>query len=340
MTEVIASDADAYRWLSQYLQEGAVEGVRLENWPNLTIRLTGEKFHNSLTPSVMKGFVDYQNSIYRAYALARYGVPDVRKLSTEERDALDLVIVVDEGSSILGVDFQDTVDKLLGPVGDKMEPSHLIMLLLGFGLLWAGKESYKSYLNHRRRIREAELNSDDRRNSLQQVEALSAQETERLRILNGMIKKSPQFRNMASLAYDGKTDLLKALAHADVVEIDGVEVDGNVIKELVTNARRKSEQVRLDGDYLVQRVDTSSPNTVKVKIKGATSGLTLEALILDRALTLEARTMLQEAEWGRTPVKLKVGAKVVFNEIKSAEIIGVGDAVAVGDDPAEPDLDE
>ncbi|WP_407576180.1 hypothetical protein [Raoultella terrigena] len=59
---IVGSEQEAFDLLEGYLDGlGLPESISFAGWPNLTIRLTGEKFNRSLTPSVMKGFVEMLN---------------------------------------------------------------------------------------------------------------------------------------------------------------------------------------------------------------------------------------------------------------------------------------
>ncbi|STQ68424.1 MULTISPECIES: hypothetical protein [Hafnia] len=85
---VINSEDEAFAFIEQYVSGYSLpENVSFGEWPNLKFKLTGKKFNKSLTPSVMKGFIEMQAQINKSYALVKYGVPDPRKLSKEEKEA-------------------------------------------------------------------------------------------------------------------------------------------------------------------------------------------------------------------------------------------------------------
>lgn len=325
----IRNEADAYQWLEAFLAgDTKNNNVVFEGWPNLVIRLTGDKFKQSITPTVMKGFIDLQGMIYKSYAVAKYGTPDTRKLSKQERDELELKIVVEDGSSIFKVDFQELLVKFVEQVGAKMEPKHVIVVALGLGTLWAGNSMFNGYLDNRTAIRQVEVKSEEQRAMLETLKFSSKEETRRLEVLEEIIKKEPILDNVERIAHDAKTDLIKSLSKADTVEIQGTEIDGDVAKELVTNARRKSSEVRLDGYYRLQRVDSSDVTAFKVKVRNVKNGLIIDALVQDDSLSKSNKEILQYAEWERTTVFLKINAKELDGEIKDAVIVDV-----IRDDP-------
>lgn len=330
---VISSDDEAFEWLKKALTEQALpDGITpdnfdFENWPNLSIRLTGDKFHNSLTPTVMRGFVDLQNSIYKSYALAKYGVPDARKLSEEERNEVEIVVTVEEGSSLLEIDIQGLLEKFIETAGTKMDPVHVIIVVLGLGLIWGGTTAYKAYLKNQSTRRQAELRNDNAKAELVNLQELSKQETERLKIISDAMKKETVLLNIGRQAHDGKTDLLKRLAQADTIQIYGdsdepeIDIEGVVAQELVKNARRRSEAVRLDGLYRILRVDATDPRSFKVKLKSKQHHkLVFDAVVKDSILSAETRQAFQVAEWNRKGIFLVIDARSIDGNIRDATV--------------------
>ena len=66
-----------------------------------TIRITGEYFHSSLDYNTMQAFCILQDEIYRRFAEYKYGKADKRRLTTAEKEALEIFIEVSEGSTLI-----------------------------------------------------------------------------------------------------------------------------------------------------------------------------------------------------------------------------------------------
>jgi hypothetical protein len=62
-------------------------------------RINGAKFHQSLTPSIMSGLVDYQASFYKSLALLIKNDPRINTLKDVEKSEFELVFEIKEGSS-------------------------------------------------------------------------------------------------------------------------------------------------------------------------------------------------------------------------------------------------
>lgn len=323
----IRDEDTALEAIKRFLEgEKLAADLQLDGWPKLRIRLVGDKFDCTITPSVMKSFLELQNLVYRSYAIAQYGTEDTRKLSKEERDELEIEVKVEEGSSIFEVDFQEVLMKFAEKAAEQMTPEMIAVTVLGLGVLWAGKTSYAAYLDHRREVRLSEAKTEEQRILLDGMERLSQQETARLQVINRMLIKSPALEQVSRQAYDTRTEMLRGFASADTAEVGGRELPADIAGELITNARRKAVENRLDGYYRILRVDSSNPDEFRVKVRKNRGTLEFEAVVEDAFLNAEMKETLQYAEWERTTVYLNINAKMMDESIRSAVILGVARA--------------
>ncbi len=271
----------------------------------------------------MKSFIELQGLVHRSYAIAQYGTEDTRKLSKEERDELEIEVKVEEGSSIFEVDFQSVLMKFAETAGTAMTPEMTAVTILGLGVLWVGKTSYTGYLNYRKEVRMSEAKTEEQREVLTGILEQSKQETARLETLTKLLIKQPALEQISRQTYDTKTEMLRGFSTAEKATVDEVTFSGEVAKELVTNARRKAVEKRLDGFYRIVRVDSSNPEEFRVKVRKHRSSQEFEAVVEDTSLDSEKKEVLQYAEWERTTVYLNINAKVLDGEIKQAVILGV-----------------
>lgn len=320
----IKNEADAFEAIQIYLKEGGFKGgVELSGWPKLEVRLVGEKFDATITPPVMKSFLELQNLVYKSYAIAQYDTDDTRKLSSEEREELEILVKVEEGSSIFEIDFQGVLEKFAQKAAETMSPELIAITVIGLGVLWVGKASYGAYLDYRKEVRLGEAKTEEQRNILETMRQSSKEETRRMELMTKLLVREPKLEEVSRQAYDSKTEMLKGFATADAATVSGITTTGEEAHELVVNARRKAAERRLDGFYRVLRVDSSDPEAFKVKIRKHRGPLEFEALVQDITLDAEKKEILQYAEWERTTVYLNINAKVLDDSIKSAVVIGV-----------------
>lgn len=324
---VIDSDDAAYKIISEILSNNLDNNftVCFENWPNLNLYLKGGPFESSLTTGVMKQVIDLQKIINRTYAYITSGELDATHLSQKERDSLELVVHVAEGSSDLKVRLEEVFTKILRVAADKMEAKHIVTTMLGLGLMYFGESSFNSYLDMRKDIRLAELQSTQKLAELDQLKFASEQDKNNQTLLIEALDSVNKDRTaqLSVMSDELMNTVLKAASMAKESKIQGIQLSSSVAKELTSNKRNISEDVRLDGYYFIDRVDTTDPDGFKLKIRSDGDGLVIDAKVQDGTVNKYTRVALSNAEWSKDKVRLMINAKKVKGEIKSAVVIDI-----------------
>jgi len=93
-------------------EEYVFPDVRFSGWPLLDINVKGPKFHQTVTSSMIFGMSILNEEIQRAFATVRYGSQNLQRLTNEDRQNLDIVFAITEGSS----DAEGPTDKILNAV--------------------------------------------------------------------------------------------------------------------------------------------------------------------------------------------------------------------------------
>lgn len=328
---VITNESDAYDLLNK-INEGLKldhTNIRFEGWPKLKIHLVGSKYDQTITPTMMRGFLELQHAIYRSYTLSTYNSPNTRLLKKEEKDSLEIQVRVSDGSSNYEIDLQEIFIKFIETTGGKMDSLHIVTTVISIAVLFFGTSAVKSYLENRKDIREKELKSEEQRAQIEALKFVSEQETERTKIMSRIIERMPQIRNIENSAHDIQTTIIRSFSSAEAAEFQDVSISPEAANILTANARRRSQDIRLDGQFKILRVDSTDLTEFKVRIKNVISGDVLDATVQDSSLDQRNKPILQEAEWSRTPVELKINAKLLQGEIRNAIIIGVERVVIV-----------
>lgn len=98
----------------------------------------------------------------------------------------------------------------------------------------------------------------------------------------------------------------------------------SIVETLTKNARRKSSEVRLDGIYRLVKLDWSDPLKFRVRVYDAQTGTEFDADVQDDSLDGKYRDYLREAEWARSPVHLRINAKLFgVEQYRDAVIVAV-----------------
>lgn len=312
---VIRSEEDAYNILQQTLdaQVGPYRHIRFEGWPSFSLYLKGKKFDQSLTPTVMRGLLELQRGVYKSYASAAFSAPN-RRLSEEEKDTLEIKVSVKGGSSSLEINFQEIADKLIEQLGARMNPTEVLYSAVAIAVLYFGTSAYKSYLEHRRDTRAREISDETQRKTLEALKFSTEQETKRTAIIAELAKRDHRIENIERLAHATHAEIVKSLAAGTEANLDGIPLSGAITDILAHNARRKSNEVRLDGTYRLLKLDWSDSTHFRVKVCNVNTGLQLDAEVQDESLTGKYKDALKAAEWNRTPIQLQINAKLLGNQ--------------------------
>ncbi|HIF6160998.1 TPA: hypothetical protein ACX3IN_001942 [Vibrio parahaemolyticus] len=298
------------------------DGIEIEfkDWPTFEMRVVGEGYDATITPDLMKAFLELQASIYRSYAMARYNTPNANKLSHHERDLLTIKVKVEHGSSVFGIDFQGILENLGKELIGKMSPKEIVIIVLGIAAFYFANSAYKNFLDSRRQTRIKELKQENRKEELKQLQFAQEQETERAKIMATVMSQEPRLKTIKNFSDDAKTELFKRGGDAKHVEVQGVAVDGDNAVELMKNARRKSNEIHLSGLFRILSVDSSNQQAFKVKLRSVDSHEEFTAEAEDHTLDRKFLLALQKGEWERTPIKLHVTAKEMNGDIRKAMI--------------------
>jgi|TARA_B110000211_G_scaffold54451_2_gene60385 hypothetical protein len=329
---LIQNEDDAIDVLKSYydgeVADDKVVDFEFDGWPSLEVRLTGDNYKGTITPTVMVGFIELQKEVYRTFAYAKYGTFNTNKLTHKERDELELRVYVKDGSSILNVDFQALLESFMTNSLSKLTGKQVVFTVLSIGLMFAGTSAYKSFLDDRKNQRSHELELRKEDNNAKEKKALvdgmtfmSKEESKRLELMNKIINSTAHSSNVKAHAESAQISLVKSFKKADTIEIAGITLDTEEVKELIKNAKKEFNQVRLDGTYRILTVDSSVPDIFKVKIINTINERRFTALVRDETLQSEYKTIIKNAEWSKKRVDLAITAKEFNDEIKEAVII-------------------
>ena len=146
------------------------ESVSFSGWPVLRLKIEGEDFDGFIPTRIMPAALELQKEIYRTYALAKFGKPDIRKRSRTDRRTSE--IVVKEGSSSF---IMPLIDILNWISKAKMSPQPTIVIV-ALSTVFGGGWYAKKIINNQEEARK--------------LVSLSQEETKRARIIAEMPKEN------------------------------------------------------------------------------------------------------------------------------------------------------
>ncbi len=337
---VISNEEDALNFLEKYIDDvKSIEEVSIKNWENFHIHLVGEKYHQSITPSVMRGIIELQQAIYEAYAISRYNQKNVNRLTNDEKKLLELQVKVNDGSSELEIDINAVFNTLIEATAGKMSSGESLFLFVFAISAYFSYSAWKSWLENRTAMKEKEIDANQQtavvNNSLNAV-------NNAVHTLEKIADNHANAREIYHRSNEVKTKLLRSTRFAENVDLfhDDISMSGEEIENITRNNPEEWQVVRLDGTYRLLKVDSSSTLIRKVKIKNIDTNIEILAKLEDNTLDHKNLDLLSTAEWEHHPAELKLKAKRKNGIIKEAEIISIEriDESITFDDSVEDDI--
>ncbi|MEN5300336.1 hypothetical protein [Ochrobactrum sp. S1502_03] len=292
----------------------------IKKWANVHIYLPDTPIEGSISPTMMKAFLELQEAINRTYTLVSADTTDLRHLTNIERNNLEFRVKVEKGSSGYTIDLGEIVQKIGIEAVSKMTPEMLMYTVLGTALIVGGTAMFKSWLAAKTEDRKSQVDLEKTKEMLSvQREAIS-QGTENVRIMAELFKKVPILNDIEAVTSVARGQIVKSVGDEGGGKLFDTNVDSELAAEVTTQIRQQSSDVVLKGNYKVVRVDTSVSDGFSVKLLNENDGSEVTASLLDALVSQKHKSAIQEAEWGKGLVYVEIKARKINNRIIDAII--------------------
>lgn len=288
MTEVtIRSESDFLDLAKKVLidNDSSISKVQFDSWPTIEFYIKGDRYHQSLPISAMEGYVGFQQEIYRLFTDLKYNQPSLNTLKLSDRDDLELVFKILDGSSDTKADGWAVLNKLTDSLEasmagmDGMEKLILILLLAGLlgGVfcfyLWnkrkADNEQFHALQETTRKVVDA--STSNVKTMAQSYEVLLASHP----------KLNSQHSKVAQYADQAYSNVLKKVSDADYIRSGNNEFTGAEIKEFSRRKRGESGQRNEKTDiFYIEGIDRPCESefvTIKTLKKNDSSKVRMKA---------------------------------------------------------------
>jgi hypothetical protein len=340
----ITSEDDAWRVLSDILNDKVdSDDVELDfgdaKWAKVHLNYRGEIFHQTVTASMMRGLVEYQAAFYRTAALLIKDDARTNRLTDQEKDDLELVFKVEEGSSELNADAAEQLKGVLGKCVDKMSGKQVLTAVLVVALLFFGSPQVANYLNNdieKTRIETAfkeetarieaetkrqEIASTERRDTLQLIQELMEENKRKTDLLEQAYRESEAARQIGELNREAVEEILRNSSKADEVTIQGITLQQSLIREITRSQRSSSKDLVIKDDFLVVGVVSEDDTSFVVRLERVSTGEIIVATLDDPLISAKHHRAIKQAQWNRTAVKVHMSGRQVGDVYKDAKIL-------------------
>ncbi|MBF7696167.1 hypothetical protein [Acinetobacter rathckeae] len=307
--------------------------IKIKDLEKFCMHVVGDKFHQTMTPSIMKGFIDFQSAIYRSYAQIKYSDPSILRLTKQEKSDLEIEVKVVDGSSGFSVKWEEVFKHLIENTLGKMTTKQQFISVLALILFFSGSYVMNSYLTDQKETRLAEIaaNKESTKEKNAKEERLAtialltnASDQKIAKILNEAQEKNSDVKVIATEAKHANYSLIKSAQAADTIDFNNgqLSLSGDAAQELSKSTSSKWQDVRLDGTYWVINVDSSHAAKRKIRIRNVNTQQEMLAILENDTLDQKYLNLIQDAEWAYSKIQLKIQAKTLNGLYKEASIRG------------------
>lgn len=312
-TFIIDSEEKAWRLLEKLVNDEPMPEnflIKFDNWPKHHLKFSGRDWHGSVPTRIMSPLLELQRDIYRAYTTVCYNTTNLRRLSNEDRDILELVVKVEEGSSDFKTNLHEQLNVMALKAIDKMDSKHIAITVIGVALTFTSGSVARDWISTRQQEKQIE-----------QTIELSKQETERLKVFANAEKKAPDLTEIKEDAIASQNRILKAAKPGDEVTVSNITLDSTEVADVVQEERARSKDIDIQGMFRVLSNDTTSTAGFKIKVSRINDGATFNAIV-PIELDSDQQNLIRDAEWskGAKLVNLSMTASLLRGKVSDAVI--------------------
>lgn len=320
---IIRNEDDAWAALEAAISGGEhfdVRSLQFDGWPTWTLDAKGRDWYSTVPTRIMPPLLDVQKDVNRAYANMQYGDSNLRRLREEDRDALEVVVKVDKGSSIFTADLSEQLEKIFQAAVGRMNGTEAIIAVLGIGLLITAPVMYKAWLAQRLKEKELQSHTELESKNIAARIQQSQEETRRLEIMRDAVTRQPALQAVKDDTQATANKLLKATRPGDRMDIRGVPVTAEEAHEIAQPEREQAKELELQGDFLIIGNRTDKGAGFHITVRRQSDGLQFAADVLSE-LPWDDKEAIQQAEWGKTSVTLIIEAEMLRDKIARAVVV-------------------
>lgn len=321
----VTSEDEAFALLER-LVAGAVAPhgfeVRLDGWPRFVIVIKGRDFDGTLPTRIMPILLELQRQVHRLYSHTVYGSDNLRRLSRQDKEDLELLVRVEKGSSFFETLLNEPLFNTLRAAVDKMTPEQVTITVIVFALAATSLIGWKMWL--RERSKALDLDHDLKMSQL---------ENERMVILARAVQQVP----LAGLLAEGidplRHNIAAKLQTEDRLEVpaDGgrdlgtqpVIINGVEAEQLTRSPREVAMERLIEDDFLLLAADFSKPGVVRVELQRLHDAYAFRADVPAGVLDNDQERALRDRSWERQTLRLSVLVRELHQRYTGAKVVAV-----------------
>ncbi|MEY8205429.1 MAG: hypothetical protein RPR40_10175 [Bermanella sp.] len=279
--------------------------LSFDNWPNFHANVKGDRYNSTITTSLMRSMLDLQSHLNRVYAEVIHG-KSANSLTQEERNALEIVFKVEEGSSELLSNLSGFFTEMGKGAMEKMTGKQVVTVVIGVAALWAASSTYTAFLqNHEKE--QAEKNRHE--------------------ITLQLIKQQPKLLQIQNEQVAIHTNILKSVPDAVQVTLGDTVISKDVIRTITKQERQTSEWKRIDDLYSISSLKIKT-ESYKIDVLRASDGKFIATELPKGQLSIDEMDSLMKSFTKEQYIHLNIVGRVRGDTVTSAHIVGINNKIS------------
>ena len=317
MTVVIDSIERALEYITKIDAELAFdEDIEFsDELADIRIKITGEKYHGTVPGELARGLWEYQEALYKAAAFGLTGIEDIRKLSTLQRQELELVFQVIDGSTDLVAPIT-AFTKALGEGFKSMDSRNKAIVLVCIAvLLAAGFVGWKA-LESSATTKQEEIKAGV------QIR-LEEEKTKQFAAFSRITGANATIQKFDKAVEEGTRSILRAASDAQEVKVGRVTFNRSDIQEVNQRATRTASTASIvEGMFRVFGTESKLNDSTRYTLSGE-DGIDFPVIINHSELSPDDLDKIWNAAKSRTSIGLEVSITKNKGLIKTAQVVSV-----------------
>jgi len=299
----IKSEDLAWKYIKDALEgkyDNEVVELNFDNWPVFHINIKGDRYSSTVTTSLMKSLVELQSHLNRVYAEVVYG-KSAKSLTSDERNALEIVFKVEAGSSNVVADLSGFFVELGKNAMEKMTGAQVVTVVLGAAALWGAASTYDAHLTSGQKTQE---------------------EKNRHEITLQLVKQQPKLMQIQNEQVATYTNILKSVPDAEQVKLDNTVLSKEQIQVITRPERQATELKRIDDLYLISSLKIKQ-DSYKIEVLRVLDGRIIPTELFKGHLSIDEMDKIMKAFTSEKSIHLNIVGRVRGEVITSANIVGL-----------------
>lgn len=277
--------------------------IRFEGWPVFSVNVKGRRYKSTLPTSLLRALVEYQDAVNKVHAVTVYESSSSRALTARDRQQLELVFKIEEGSTDGKADLAGWLNTLAQGLTDKLSSRDLMITTLAIALIVSGYFGYSAHLDNRTKALE---------------------ESNRHELEMELVRNNADARVASDEFARAALNLVRQVPDATSVKVGKQKFDRADIEFLTERARGISVPKNIEGQFTIRSMKSLDGRwSLELVPEGSDISFKTDLFRAERAA--ESIADLSAAFAQEVPVYLSLSIRERDGVVTYSRITGVGD---------------